>query len=96
MWVVPNQVRTSLLYVDGHFICLGEFGDLQLIKINPKKCEVIAEVTLKQNSAGPAAPGTVARQLLKSPCWAAPILSHGLLYLRGEGRLVCLELIPDK
>jgi len=34
--------------------------------------------------------------LLKYPCWAAPILSHGLLYLRGEGRLVCLELIPEK
>jgi hypothetical protein len=32
--------------------------------------------------------------LLVEPCWAAPILSHGLLYLRGADRLVCLELIP--
>ena len=32
--------------------------------------------------------------LLKHPCWAAPILSHGLLYVRGANRLVCLELIP--
>jgi hypothetical protein len=34
--------------------------------------------------------------LLDYPCWAAPILSHGLLYVRGEDRLVCLELIPEK
>ena len=34
--------------------------------------------------------------LLEYPCWAAPILSHGLLYLRGKDRLVCLELIPEK
>ena len=34
--------------------------------------------------------------LLEYPCWAAPILSHGLLYVRGEERLVCLELIPKK
>jgi hypothetical protein len=34
-------------------------------------------------------------RLVKYPAWAAPILSHGLLYLRGADRLVCLELIPD-
>lgn len=32
--------------------------------------------------------------LLKYPCWAAPILAHGLLYVRSANRLVCLELIP--
>ena len=35
------------------------------------------------------------RPLLKYPAWAAPILSHGLLYVRGSDRLVCLELIPE-
>jgi hypothetical protein len=35
------------------------------------------------------------RPLLKYPAWAAPILSHGLLYVRGDDRLVCLELIPE-
>jgi hypothetical protein len=34
--------------------------------------------------------------LLEYPSWAAPILSNGLLYLRGKDRLVCLELIPPK
>ena len=35
-------------------------------------------------------------RLLEYPAWAAPILSHGLLYLRGKNYLVCLELIPKK
>jgi hypothetical protein len=34
--------------------------------------------------------------LIEPPAWAAPILSHGLLYVRGEDRLVCLRLIPDE
>jgi hypothetical protein len=34
--------------------------------------------------------------MLESPCWAAPVLSHGLMYLRGKDRLVCVELIPEK
>ena len=41
-------------------------------------------------------PGAQGRPLLRPPCWAAPILSHGLLYLRGNDRLVCVELIPDR
>lgn len=36
------------------------------------------------------------KKLLKVPCRAAPFLSHDLLYIRGEERLVCLELIPMK
>ena len=30
----------------------------------------------------------------QSPCWAAPIISHGLMYVRGKKQLVCFELIP--
>ena len=36
------------------------------------------------------------RRELLAAAWAAPVLSHGLLYLRGRDRLVCLELIPEK
>jgi hypothetical protein len=31
------------------------------------------------------------RPLLRYPCWAAPIMARGLLYLRGAGKMVCLE-----
>lgn len=88
-WSKRGLTRTSLLLVDKHFICLGEDGMLRLLKVNPDKYEEVSCVELQQTGAdGRAEP------LLNEPCWAAPILSHGLLYLRGADRLVCLELIP--
>jgi outer membrane protein assembly factor BamB len=94
-WSVPELSRTSLLYVDGHFVMLGEYGDVILFRASPEKFQPVAQTSL----VDPAAPkilGVEPRGLLKYPCWAAPILSHGLLYLRGDDRLVCLEIIPEK
>ena len=88
MWTEKGLTRTSLLMIDGHFICLSEDGMIRLLKVNPQKYDVVSEVKLKD-------PQTK-RSLLEYPCWAAPIVSHGLLYVRGEERLVCLELIPEK
>jgi outer membrane protein assembly factor BamB len=85
MWRERGMTRTSLLLVDKHFICLGEDGILRLLKVNPNRYEEVSKVELKLPGGEP---------LLKEPCWAAPILSHGLLYVRGADRLVCLELIP--
>jgi outer membrane protein assembly factor BamB len=79
--------RTSLLMVDGHFICLDERGELLLLKVNPEKFEEVSRLELNKDED---------KALLKAPCWAAPILSHGLLYVRGRDHLVCLELIPRK
>jgi hypothetical protein len=95
-WSVPTQIRSSLLYVDGHFISMGEFGSLELIKVNPKEYELVSEITYKRPMAGPLPPGLEDSNLLRTPCWAAPVLSHGLMYVRGEDRLVCLEVIPAK
>jgi outer membrane protein assembly factor BamB len=96
MWSEPGLTRTSLLYVDGHFVCLGEYGTLLLFKATPEKFDPVAEVTFESKSDTPPPLGFRAPLLLKYPCWAAPILSHGLLYVRGSDRLVCLELIPEK
>ena len=55
-----------------------------------------------QTTGAPAADASTAdddaadRKLLERPCWAAPILSHGLLYVRGKNRLACVELIPEQ
>src|SRR5262249_210016 len=84
MWSEPGLTRCSLLMVDGELICLGEDGSLRLLKVNPNKYDEVSKWVVRDNADGEAAPA-----LLHSPCWAAPILSHGLLYLRGEGRLVC-------
>jgi outer membrane protein assembly factor BamB len=92
IWSEPDLTRSSLLMVDGHFICLGEDGVLRLLKVNPKKYEEVSRLVVRDASQT----AEDAPSLLRPPCWAAPVLSHGLLYVRGEGRLVCLELIPEK
>jgi outer membrane protein assembly factor BamB len=82
MWRKPGLTRTSLLMVDGHFVCLGEEGQLLLLKVNPRKYEEVSRANTES--------------LLQYPCWAAPVLAHGLLYVRGPDKLVCFELIPGK
>ena len=95
---LPRRIRerSSLMYVDGHFVCLGELGTLKLIKATPEKYELVTEVILRREGQGADPIDGGPPRLLKSPCWAAPILAHGLLYVRGDDRLVCLELIPHK
>jgi outer membrane protein assembly factor BamB len=85
-WSEPDLTRTSLLLADGHLVCLGEDGQLRLLKANPERYEEVSRLP-PQSEAG---------SLLRYPCWAAPILAHGLLYVRGRDQLVCLELIPEK
>ena len=98
-WVYPDDdtierfggrplARTSLLMVDGHFICLDERGLVLLLKVNPKKYEEVSRLTVEHPQTG--------RNLLKPYAWAAPVLANGLLYLRGDDHLVCLELIPRR
>ncbi len=94
-WSQPGLARSSLLYVDGHFILLSEGGDLLLMKATPEKFEPVALAALEAPAEAGQAPGLGPRKLLTYPAWAAPILSHGLLYVRGHDRLVCLELIPE-
>jgi outer membrane protein assembly factor BamB len=96
MWSVPEMTRSSLLLIDGHFICLGEYGQLTLFKPNPEEFELVTQVDFAAPPGGKVSSDTDQRRLLDFPCWAAPIVSHGLLYLRGGKRLLCLELIPEK
>lgn len=92
-WNQPDLTRSSLLLVDGFLICLSESGPLRLLRVNPKKFDEVARLDHIWEKKG----GESLRlsQLLHPPCWAAPILSHGLLYVRGDNRLLCLELIPQ-
>lgn len=83
-WSVPGLTRTSLLLTDGRFVCLGEDGVLRLFKADPAKYEELSKVVLRAPDGLP---------LLRYPAWAAPILSHGFLYVRGKDRLACLDLL---
>jgi outer membrane protein assembly factor BamB len=98
-WSVPGLSRCSLVYIDKHFVCLGEDGALRLIRVNPKKYDLVSEVVLRDRTANvdPEWPEQLvdeATRLLRRPAWAAPIISHGLMYVRGKDRVACLELIP--
>lgn len=95
MWSKPGLSRTSLLHIDGHLICLGERGIVRLLKVNPNRYEEISTMTIREPDAKGVQKldGTI---LLEYPCWAAPLVSHGLMYVKGQGHLVCLQLIPKK
>lgn len=95
MWSKEDLTRTSLLMVDGHFVCLGENGVLRLLKVNPKKYEEVSRMIVFPPGQD-GKPDRTEPPLLRYPCWAAPVLSHGLMYVRGKNHLVCLELIPAK
>jgi outer membrane protein assembly factor BamB len=85
MWSQPGLRLASLLYVDGHFVFLSEDGRLRLIRATPDEYVEVAKAIVRETPDGPP--------LIKPPAWAAPILSHGLLYARGEDRVVCMRLI---
>lgn len=68
--------RGSMLYSDGHFIALGERGDLALLKLSPGGHQELVRV----------------RGVLTYPAWTPPTLAGGLLYLRDEHRLICMDL----
>jgi outer membrane protein assembly factor BamB len=88
MWSEPRLTRCSLLMVDGHLVVQTEVGPQLLLKVNSRQYDEVSLVQIQE-------PGKK-EPLVDYPCWAAPVLSHGLMYVRGPERLVCLELIPKK
>lgn len=84
-WSRPRLSRSTLLWVDGHLLVLTEYGKLLLVEATPERYREVADLTPTDDRGRP---------LLQYPAWSPPALSHGLLYLRGKGRLLCLELIP--
>ncbi|MFK7767009.1 MAG: PQQ-binding-like beta-propeller repeat protein [Mariniblastus sp.] len=84
-WSKPGLSRSSVTWIDDHFIVMGEEGDLLLIKSNSESYQEVTRYEAGEDGVKFA-----------SPCWAAPIVSHGLMYVRGRDQLVCFELIPDR
>jgi len=68
--------RGSMLYSDGHFIALGESGHLGLLRLTPQGHQELERVDY----------------VLRRPAWTPPVLAHGLLYLRDEEKLICMDL----
>jgi len=68
--------RGSGILADGKLIVLGEGGLLGMFKPDPRAPQELARFQVPS---------------LHHPCWTAPVLSHGKLYLRSEDRLLCLD-----
>jgi outer membrane protein assembly factor BamB len=73
----PVFGRGAFLHADGKLIALGEGGLLGWFRPDPDRCEELGRWQVPD---------------LHYPCWTGPVLSDGHLYLRGEDRLVCLDV----
>ncbi len=87
-WRERRTTRCMLTKIDGYFLSFSEAGELRLFKPNPQKYEEVARWEV---------PG------MTYPSWGMPVVSRGLLYLRGKDensrdghKLICFELIPQK
>ncbi|MCA8998654.1 MAG: PQQ-binding-like beta-propeller repeat protein [Planctomycetaceae bacterium] len=75
----PLYGRGSKIFADGKFIILAERGTLALVDARTEEWKEVSRC---------AAPR------MHYPSWTAPVLSRGLLFLRCEDALVCLDLLP--
>ena len=74
----PFYGRASKIMVDGKFIVLAERGGmLSLVQVDKTKYEELSRCEIHG---------------MHYPSWSAPVLSRGRLYLRGEDRLICLDV----
>ena len=88
LWSEPGLGRSTLLGADGHLVVLTERGLLLLVEATPERFTPVSRTDL-----GEDAPADGPR--LRYPVWNAPVLSRGLLYLRGKDRLVVLRAGPE-
>ena len=77
----PVYGRASMILADDKLIVLGEAGLLGLFRPRPDR-----PVELSRHQV----PG------LAYPCWTAPVLANGRLYLRSEDLLVCYDFSRDR
>ena len=85
MWAERGLGRASVALVGEQLLVIGEFGELLVVKSTPEGYKPLAQAELKDPTTG--------WPLLVPPCWAALIIAHGYAYLRGKGRVVCVDLL---
>ena len=87
-WVDSRRVRSSLARIGDHLVVLEERGVMQILRVNSKKLDVVAEWDLSENQG--------ARLGIKYPCWAAPVIVGNRILVRGTDRIQCLEFALEK
>lgn len=69
--------RGAMILADGKLVAVGEGGLLGMFRPTAERCEELGRWQVPS---------------LGYPCWAAPVLADGRLYLRSEDRLVCVSI----
>ena len=80
-WNDGRRIRSSCTLAGDHLVVLEERGQLQIVRPSPEELDVVAEYDLSN--------------LVRYPCWAAPIIVGNRMILRGDQNVVCLA-IPTK
>jgi outer membrane protein assembly factor BamB len=76
-WPEMKGRGMSSLLVGDRMLLLGELGHLLSFELDPSEARPVSQT---------------ADGLLKSPCFTAPAIHQGRLYLRNESTLLCLDL----
>lgn len=77
--------RTSVTFVAGHLLNLGENGDLTLVKASPDGYQEVGRLDPTNTSVVPS-----------YPVWTAPVVARGMMYLRGKQEIICYDLSEDQ
>ena len=80
VWQIKLEGRSSLTYVDGHFLNLSETGLLTCFQASQQGYIEVGRLDQKS-------------EVVPSyPAWTAPVVAKGLMYLRGKHELICYEI----
>jgi len=82
-WVDPRRTRSSVARLGSQLVVLEERGLLQVVQVNARQLEIVAEWDLSEDSG--ERPG------IHFPCWAAPVIIGNQILVRGTDRILCLE-----
>jgi outer membrane protein assembly factor BamB len=75
-WKVTRTRWLTMAKVNDWLILLTENGEIRIVKPNPVKYEEIAKWDAD----------------LAHPAWAPPVISDGMLFVRGKEKLICYDL----
>jgi len=78
-WETSRVGIGTMIYADGHFVCLDVDGNLFLVKPDAKAFRLVTEFR-----------GAIPE--VKTRAWTKPVIADGKLFLRHGNRLICYRL----
>lgn len=87
-WKQRGFGRCSVTAVDGHLVVVSEEGRVLLVEQNSEEFRIVTEFEPLEVDGKPEVQ-------FRQPCWSAPVISHGLMWVRGKSKLACFDLSQD-